>query len=67
MATKNKPEMTTVDSPWYTAEEAAAYLKVSIASINRWQADGALPFYKVGRTRRFRQKDLDALLGEQRL
>jgi excisionase family DNA binding protein len=49
--------------PWVTREEAAEYLNVSLATIDRWRAENALPTYKIRGTSliRLRREDLDAL------
>jgi excisionase family DNA binding protein len=46
-----------------TKREAAAYMKVSVDTLNRWQRDGLITFYKVGelQTVRFKITDLDQL------
>ena len=46
---------------WLTAQEAAQHLKLSIATLYRLSAQGDLPVYHVGRSRRYRLRDLDAL------
>jgi excisionase family DNA binding protein len=53
---------------WLTVKEAAAYLKVSRATLYRWMAAGIVPYYAIATahrgpkaTRRFRQEDLDAI------
>src|SRR5205814_3694013 len=48
---------------WLTVSQAAAHLKVSRAAIYRFCETGRLRFYTLPtRGRRFRKKDLDALL-----
>jgi excisionase family DNA binding protein len=49
---------------WLTLEEAAAYLKVSKQTVYRYCDQGKLRFYKLAGTgqRRFRRRDLEALL-----
>ncbi len=51
----------TVPKEWYTAQEAAQYLRVSSRTIYKWCQEGRLPTYILGekRTRRFRKVDLD--------
>jgi excisionase family DNA binding protein len=46
---------------WLTAEEAAQHLRLSIPTLYRLSARGDLPVYHVGRSRRYRLRDLDAL------
>lgn len=46
---------------WLTQEEAEAYLGVSRTTLWRWQREGRLTVYKLGRQRRYRREDLAAL------
>lgn len=54
----------TITSPWLTLEEAAAYTKLSTASITRARKSGNLPGYKVQGKKlwRFHVADLDRWL-----
>lgn len=63
MATKGKPQPTDTQE-WFTPAEAATYLRVTRQTIYNYMEDGSLPYYdlKVGRGRRLRRVDLDALL-----
>jgi excisionase family DNA binding protein len=45
-----------------TAREATEYLRISRATLHRLVIDGALPAVRIRGARRFRQKDLDALI-----
>ena len=48
---------------WLTVKEAAAYLRVSRATIFNYCSSGRLPFFNLdGGGRRFKREDLDALL-----
>ncbi len=49
-----------ITGPWLTTQEVADYLKTSVTTIHRWRRSGMLPSYKIGKTRRFRQADVDA-------
>ena len=51
----------TVPKEWYTTQEAAQYLRVSIRTIYKWCQEGRLHAYILGekRTRRYRKVDLD--------
>jgi excisionase family DNA binding protein len=55
---------------WLTKRQAAAYLKVSVPTLDRWMRIGRVRFYKVGEGRlarvQFRQSDLDAQRREGR-
>lgn len=44
-----------------TVEEAAAYLRVSKATVWRWCSLGMLPAFKLGREWRIRKTELDKL------
>ena len=46
---------------WFTVEDAAQYLCVSMRTIYRLTQEGRLPAYRLGRERhrRFRKEDLD--------
>ncbi|MBM4049733.1 MAG: helix-turn-helix domain-containing protein [Planctomycetes bacterium] len=48
-------------SEWLTIQEAAAHLKVSKPTIYRWMRSGALTFYKMGSSTRFRRDQMDAV------
>ena len=45
-----------------TDNEAQGYLKVSRSTLSRWEREGKLKVYRVGRQRRYRRKDIDALI-----
>ena len=46
---------------WLTTGQVADYLQVSVSTVYRWVAEGRLPAYKIGNTRRFRRDEVDAL------
>lgn len=46
---------------WFTPQEAAAYLRISIPTLYRLTAAGRLACYHVGRSRRYTRADLDAV------
>ena len=46
---------------WFTPQEAAAYLRISVPTLYRFTAAGRLPCYHVGRSRRYNRADLDAV------
>jgi prophage regulatory protein len=49
------------DSQEYlTTVEAARFLKVSLVSIHTWKREQGLPFYRIGRSLRFKKSDLVA-------
>jgi excisionase family DNA binding protein len=47
---------------WLTAEEAAAYLNVSVGSLRNLTSDGKVPYYKLGNRNRYLLQDLRDLL-----
>ncbi len=49
--TKDKEEFLTV-------QEAADFLKVSLVSIHNWKREKGLPFYRLGRSIRFKKNEL---------
>jgi len=46
---------------WLTPQEAAAHLRISVPTVYRLTARGELVAYHVGKSRRYRLRDLDAL------
>jgi excisionase family DNA binding protein len=54
------------NSPWMTAREAAAYLRVSHRTLVRWARNGLIPAHRLSGlsrvTWRFRRAELDAML-----
>ena len=50
-----------VDTKWYSVQEAADYLCVSQATIFRWMKEGTLSFYKMGGATRFSREGLEVL------
>ena len=47
---------------WLTTEEAAAYLRISIASLRNLTSNGRVIYYKLGRRVRYQRTDLQNLL-----
>jgi excisionase family DNA binding protein len=52
------------ESPFLTKAEAAAYMRVSPRTIDRWAAAGRIQRYRVGTSQslRFKRAELDALV-----
>jgi len=48
-----------IDTPWLTAEEAAAYAKVSIRTIENWTSDGKVRYSNAIGRPRYRKSWLD--------
>lgn len=44
---------------YLTTTQAAAYLSISVSSINKLREEGAFPFYKFGTIVRFKKGELD--------
>jgi excisionase family DNA binding protein len=51
-----------MDKPLITAEEMAAFLKVSTKSIYRWASEGRLPAFREGRLIRFLGSDVETFV-----
>jgi excisionase family DNA binding protein len=47
---------------YLTQEEAAKLLRVTVRTVIDWRHAGYLPHFRIGRSIRFRRKDLDAAL-----
>lgn len=62
-----KPMLSTAPSSltgeyWLNTEEAANYLRLSVAELRNKTSNGKIPFYKLGRSNRYLKSELDALL-----
>lgn len=64
--------MSKIKKDWMTPQEAADYLGLHKNTLNRWRNQDMLPietgqprFFKVGRSVRYYQADLDAFLAAQ--
>jgi excisionase family DNA binding protein len=49
-----------VETPWLSAEEAAAYVKRTTKTIENWTSDGKIRVYKPDRRPLYHKNDLDA-------
>ena len=47
---------------WLTSDEAAAFLKISTATLRNLTSSGKIPFYKFGRRNRYSKKELKSML-----
>lgn len=47
---------------WFTTEEAADYLRISVGSLRNLSSNGKIPFYKLQRRNRYLESDLRELL-----
>ncbi len=45
-----------------TPKEVATQFRVTQATVRRWTREGLVPAVKVGKTIRFREEDIDALI-----
>ncbi|HVA91854.1 MAG TPA: helix-turn-helix domain-containing protein [Chloroflexota bacterium] len=52
-----------IQSPFWTTEEAAAYCRVSLTTLQELLRQGAIPGHRVGRQWRILKADLDRYLG----
>ena len=55
-------DQTTLTSPYMTADEVAAYLRLSIRQVRRLIANGDIPVTRLGRPVRVHKRDLEAFL-----
>ena len=58
-------KMALLRSTLFTAEEIAAFLKVSPKSIYRWASEGRLPAFREGRLIRFLESDVETFVKER--
>jgi excisionase family DNA binding protein len=49
-------------SPLLTDEEACNYLRIRQRQLYSWRMLGLIPFIRIGRSIRYRQRDLDAAI-----
>jgi excisionase family DNA binding protein len=49
-------------SPLLTDEEACQYLRIRQRQLYSWRMSGIIPFIRIGRSIRYRQRDLDAAI-----
>jgi excisionase family DNA binding protein len=52
-----------VQSPLLTLRETTAYLRISLSTLRRMIAYGAIPVVRIGKGVRVRQSDLETLIG----
>lgn len=50
-----------------TENDTCAYLRVSKRNLYCWRLAGLVPYYKIGRTVRFRKSEVDAALERMRI
>ena len=50
------------NDPWLTNSQAQEYLGVSVATLARMRASGALPYSKVGKSIYYRRADIEHIL-----
>ena len=54
-----RSDITTVDSPWMTYKEAAAYVQVTVGTLRNWVSAKYVPFARRGRVVRFHRDKID--------
>jgi excisionase family DNA binding protein len=62
MTTLDDRRQRVTETPLMTKAEAAAYMRVTPRTLDRWVKAGRLARYRVGSTTRFKRADLDALV-----
>ena len=58
-STDQELEALTDEGGYLTTTQAAAYLSISVSSINKLREEGAFPFYKFGTIVRFKKDELN--------
>lgn len=58
----DKRSLTIEKEEWLTSQEAADFLKISLQSLFNRVSMGQIPYYKFGRSNRYRLSDLKKLL-----
>jgi len=56
------PQTNDIQKEWFTSEEAARYLCISVGALRNMTHRGKIPIYKLGRRTRFRLEDLKRLI-----
>ena len=51
-----------LEQEWFTTEEAAEYLRVSVGQLRNMTSSGYIPYYKLGRSNRYLKDELKQLL-----
>ncbi len=62
--TQGDPKEGTLMSQLLTKAEVAAYAQCTTRCIDNWMKLGYIPYFKIGRTVRFKVTDIDAYLHE---
>jgi len=65
LSRENSSLKTEEDDKWFTTEEAANYLKLSVGSFRNMVSDGHIPHYKLGRRNRYLRCELRNLLSAE--
>ncbi len=61
MPDSNQDEVTPAVK-WLTISEACKYLEISEQTMFRWMRSGKITYYKVGKSTRFKEEDLDKVV-----
>jgi excisionase family DNA binding protein len=63
--------MAPADKRWFTQDEAAVYLGMSLRTLKGWRAEGSpgddIPYSRTGKFVRYLRSDLDDYLGRNRV
>lgn len=51
---------------FFSRRSLAAYLEVSVRTVDEWLAEGVLPSYRLGNARRIDPDDVDSFLRQRR-
>ena len=60
--TKNENMNTDSNYTWFNTEEAADFLKMDESTLLNFVSNGAIPYYKLGRSNRYLKAELEKLL-----
>jgi excisionase family DNA binding protein len=59
-------DQTMTDEEYFTTTELAKLLKITQRTVYRLMERGDLPYYEIGRAKRFRKSDIEAYLERQK-
>ena len=59
-------ETGSLKNEWMDSNEAAEFLRISVETLWNLTSNGLVPFYKLGRRNRYKRKDLENLLNQNK-